>query len=49
MIIYTNAKRAILYDPTANKIVEMAPLNIGQNAATPPAPAPAENANTNTP
>jgi len=42
VIIYTNAKRAILYDPVNDKIVETAPLNMGQ------APAPVEKANTNT-
>lgn len=30
VIIYTNAKKAILYDPDSDKIVEVAPLNIGQ-------------------
>ena len=30
VLIYTNARKAILYDPSANKIVEVAPLNIGQ-------------------
>lgn len=29
VLIYTNAKKAILYDPVANKIVNMATLNIG--------------------
>jgi hypothetical protein len=29
VLIYTNAKKAILYDPTANKIVNMSTLNIG--------------------
>ena len=29
VLIYTKAKKAILYDPTQNKIVEVAPLNIG--------------------
>lgn len=29
VLIYVKAKRAILYDPIANKIVEIAPLNIG--------------------
>ena len=29
VLIYTNAKKAILYSPAANKIVEVAPLNIG--------------------
>lgn len=41
VLIYTNAKRAILYDPVANKIVEVAPISIGPPAATKPAvPAP---------
>lgn len=29
VLIYTNAKKAILYRPNADKIVEVAPLNIG--------------------
>jgi len=29
VLIYTNAKKAILYNPTDDKIVEVAPLNIG--------------------
>ena len=32
VLIYTNARKAILYDPAANKIVNMATLNIGDNA-----------------
>ncbi len=37
VIIYTTAKKAILYSVTLNKIVEVAPLNIGDNqrVATP--------------
>ena len=30
VLIYSKAKKAILYDPVANKIVEVAPLNIGE-------------------
>ncbi|MBI2552808.1 hypothetical protein HYW17_05945 [Candidatus Uhrbacteria bacterium] len=41
VFIYTNAKKAILYDPVANKIVEVAPINIGAPATpAPAAPAP---------
>ena len=29
VLIYTNAKRAILYNPGLNKIVEVAPISIG--------------------
>ena len=29
VLIYTNAKKAILYSPELNKIVEVAPINIG--------------------
>lgn len=39
VIIYTNAKKAILYSPTAHKIIEVAPINIGAGTQA-PAPAP---------
>jgi len=29
VLIYTNARKAILYNPESNKIVEVAPVNIG--------------------
>ena len=32
VLIYTNAQKAILYDPQADKIVDVAPLSIGNNA-----------------
>jgi hypothetical protein len=35
--IYTDSRKAILYDPVLKKIVEVAPVNIGQ-AATPTPP-----------
>src|SRR3989338_461420 len=31
VLIYTNAKKAILYDPFEDKIVEVAPVNIGNS------------------
>jgi hypothetical protein len=31
VFIYTNAKKAILYDEQSNKIVEVAPINIGNS------------------
>lgn len=48
VLIYTNAKKAILYNPETNKIVEVAPVNIGENNAqaaqntSAPAPSPEE-------
>lgn len=33
VIIYTNAKKAILYDPNAHKIIDVAPINIGTPSA----------------
>jgi hypothetical protein len=40
ILIYTNAKKAILYDPVNNKIVEVAPVNIGGTATPSPSPTP---------
>lgn len=34
VLIYTKAKKAILYNPSGNKIVEVAPINLGNTAAT---------------
>ena len=33
VIIYTQAKKAILYDPVAKKIIDVAPINIGTASA----------------
>lgn len=35
VIVFQNAKKAILYDPVKNKIVEVAPISIASNSATP--------------
>jgi len=46
VLIYTNAKKAILYDPVSNKIVEVAPINIGAPQANLPAPSQIEEQST---
>ena len=40
VLLYANARKAILFDPVANKIVEVAPINIGNQEGAPPVPAP---------
>jgi len=37
VFIFTRAHKAILYRPSTNKIIEVAPVNIGNNQATPSA------------
>lgn len=34
VLIYTQAKRAVLYRPSENKVIEIAPLNIGSGASS---------------
>lgn len=34
VLLYTQSRKAILYDPVENKIVEVAPINIGDTGAT---------------
>jgi len=36
VLIFTSSRKAILYDPTANKIVEAAPIDVGSNPLTTP-------------
>lgn len=33
VLLYTQSRKAILYSPTTNKIVEVAPINIGDSSA----------------
>jgi hypothetical protein len=46
VLIYTNARKAILYDPQENRIVEVAPINIG---TTPPVATSTPETSTSTP
>ncbi len=36
VLIYSNAKKAILYRPSINKIIEVAPVNLGNNLVPSP-------------
>lgn len=38
VLFYANARKAILYDPVAHKILEVAPLNLGDNPPPPSVP-----------
>lgn len=48
VLIYTNARKAILFDAVNNKIVEVAPLTIGNPVAPTPARTAPASANTET-
>lgn len=48
VLIYQEASRAVLYRPSENKVIEIAPLNLtGQNSVTPSVDGSAQNAPTN--
>ena len=34
VLIYTNARKAILYDADSHKVIDVAPINIGNNTGT---------------
>jgi hypothetical protein len=36
VLLYTNAKKAYLYDPANNRLVDVAPLSIGPSASSTP-------------
>lgn len=40
VLIYTNARKAILYDPQAKKVIDIAPINIGSQSAQTSSPTP---------
>lgn len=40
VLIYTNARKAILYSPENDKIIEVAPVNIGASETPTPTPTP---------
>lgn len=42
VIIYTNARKAILYRPTEKRIIEVGAVNINQQASPSPSPEPTE-------
>ena len=35
VLLFAKAKKAILYDPAADKIIEVAPINIGESSGAP--------------
>lgn len=40
VLIYTQAKKAILYDPSAKKVIDIAPINVGSPSAQVASPSP---------
>lgn len=38
VLLYPNARKAYLYDPVANRVLEVAPINLGDTGATNPTP-----------
>jgi hypothetical protein len=48
VLLYPTARKAYLYDPKANKVLEVAPINLGDTGRTTPAPAPKKETTTGT-
>lgn len=44
VLLYPNARKAYLYDPEANRVLEVAPINLGDTGAVTPTPEPEEEA-----
>lgn len=44
VLIYTSSKLAILYRPSLNKLIAVAPVNLGQNLESSPKPSPSASA-----
>lgn len=40
VLLYPTARKAYLYDPTANRILEVAPINLGDTGSVTPEPTP---------
>lgn len=44
VLLYPNARKAYLYDPEANRVLEVAPINLGDTGEVTPTPEPEEEA-----
>lgn len=48
VLLYQNAKRAYLYDPVANRVLEVAPINLGSANTSAQTPTPSSSKTTTT-